>query len=88
MEKAVFDDLASYDKNQPGFNTLQQSALALAREIDDPTSTSAKAPLVKQMVTIVQLLLGEEAGDDGLEDLLSAAGSPPVLPGAQDWDAP
>lgn len=86
MEQAVTADVASYDRSVPGFNTLHQGALALAREIDDRKSTSAKAPLVKQVVTIVQMLRGGE-GEDGLDDLLGEAGAVPTLASAADRDA-
>ncbi|TFC21332.1 hypothetical protein [Cryobacterium glucosi] len=55
LERAVRMDLAGV--SGPGTETLRQTALALAREVDSSTSRQAKAPLAKQLTEVMERLI-------------------------------
>lgn len=78
MERSVQLDLAALEPpGPPAFNTLKAAALALAREVDNIDSRSSKAPLVKQLVDVMDKLTGKDPGDgDSLDDLIASFAQP------------
>ena len=79
MRKAVEEDLAIASTNAPFFKTYSDMARSLADEIDSVDSRTSKAPLVKQLVDVIDKLKGkDDAGAGSFLSLLDELGRPLV----------
>jgi hypothetical protein len=72
-------DLKTANRSAPFFNTYATAARALADEIDSVDSRTSKAPLVKQLVDVIDKLKGkDDGGANSFQSLLADLGRPLV----------
>jgi hypothetical protein len=77
--KGLEEDLNTANHSAAFFNTYATAARALADEIDSVDSRTSKAPLVKQLVDVIDKLKGkEDGGADSFQSLLAQLGRPLV----------